>query len=175
MTTTMILERLKGFMRGNAVRQQIVSERTGIDKHKISRLINGKQMMTLEEFTSICNAIGVQASEVLDANTQIPPAKEKPRIRYPKTRKPIAKQDTLIDDLIMAKVQEIQQPATRFLGIAGIRSDIPSLQMSVDDSLRKYPSKCDNYHGRMCGVVDRFVHNRRLMLGIGSFRQGIMR
>lgn len=158
MNITTIIERLNGFLAASGTRQLYVSEKTGIDKGKVSRIFSGKIVPRLEELMLICDAIGTPPRILFDEQVPIPPPKPKP----PRRDKPKPARFMGI---------ETEQPPTRVLGIV---SHIETLEQSVDTSLQKHLTRCDNYHARTCGVLEKFVQNRRRMLGIGTFKQQVV-
>lgn len=50
---------IKDYLENKGISQRFVSRRTGIDPAKLSLALNGNRKLTLEEYSLICGALGV--------------------------------------------------------------------------------------------------------------------
>lgn len=53
-------EKLKSFISTHGIKQKFISEKTGIEEGKLSKILNGKRKCTADEFIRICSALNVK-------------------------------------------------------------------------------------------------------------------
>lgn len=54
-----IHERIRQYIKDNGMLLNFVADKSGIDKKKFYRLVNGKTEMNLDEYERICSGLGV--------------------------------------------------------------------------------------------------------------------
>ena len=59
--------KVKQYLDENGIKYSFVSEKTGIPMNILSPLLNGKRKMSVEEYFSICNALGISV-ELFEPN-----------------------------------------------------------------------------------------------------------
>lgn len=57
-----VYEKIKKYMEENGIKQNYVSEKTGIPENTLSSTLNGKRKLSADEFFSIILALGIDPS-----------------------------------------------------------------------------------------------------------------
>ena len=66
-----IAQALKEYLDSHGIKQAFIAEQCGWSKQKVNCIISGKQRMTVEDFSNICNAIGAPYELFLNATKNV--------------------------------------------------------------------------------------------------------
>ncbi len=61
-------ERIKGYIDSIGIKQQKISELTGIPANTLSTMLSGKRQIRIDEYVAICRALGVSVEKFATEN-----------------------------------------------------------------------------------------------------------
>lgn len=63
-----IASTIRAYLQDHGIKQTFIAEKCGWSKQKMSHIVNGKSKMTVEDYQTLCRAIGVPYELFLEDN-----------------------------------------------------------------------------------------------------------
>lgn len=64
----MVYERIADYLTDKGIKQAFLSRETGLSANAVSQILKGERKITIEEYISICTALGVELSYFAHGN-----------------------------------------------------------------------------------------------------------